>query len=190
MSRSADRVLDEYLVAAAKCGDKAAFNALVQRWHSKLIAHAWRLAGDRESARDAVQDGWLDIAKGLRGLQDPRAFPAWAYRIISRKCARAIVAKRHTRALTTALEMDATADLQEDQELSHASGDVARLREAIRALPGEQRAAIALYYFEDLSVAEIAVALDAPAGTIKTRLMHARRKLRATMEGVHQNEQS
>ena len=53
----------------------------------------------------------------------------------------------------------------------------------ILALPPAQRAALALFYFEDLSVGEIAIALDVPAGTIKTRLMHARRALRAVLEG-------
>ena len=45
------------------------------------------------------------------------------------------------------------------------------------------RAAIALFHFEDMSIAETAVALDVPAGTVKTRLMHARRTLRAVLEG-------
>jgi RNA polymerase sigma-70 factor (ECF subfamily) len=61
--------------------------------------------------------------------------------------------------------------------------DFGRLRAAVRALPPEQRAAVALYHYEELSVAETAVALDVPAGTVKTRLMHARRKLRALLEG-------
>jgi RNA polymerase sigma-70 factor (ECF subfamily) len=58
-----------------------------------------------------------------------------------------------------------------------------RLRAAVRALPPEQRAAVALFYFEDLSIADTAIALDVPAGTVKTRLMHARRKLRNALEG-------
>ena len=60
------------------------------------------------------------------------------------------------------------------------------VREAIRALPPDQRAALALVYLHELSVAEAALALDAPEGTIKTRLMHARRKLRdhLTLQGV------
>ena len=57
------------------------------------------------------------------------------------------------------------------------------MRRAIRTLPPEQQAAIALFYLEDMSVAEVAVALDVPAGTVKTRLMHARRKLRGALEG-------
>jgi DNA-directed RNA polymerase specialized sigma24 family protein len=51
------------------------------------------------------------------------------------------------------------------------------------ALPAGQRAAIALFHIEDMSVAEVAVALDVPAGTVKTRLMNARAKLRAAFEG-------
>jgi len=57
------------------------------------------------------------------------------------------------------------------------------LHAAIRGLPPEQRAAIALHHFDQLSVAEVAVALAVPVGTVKTRLFHARRKLRAILEG-------
>jgi hypothetical protein len=51
------------------------------------------------------------------------------------------------------------------------------VRNAIRLLPPPQQAALALYYFEELSVGEVAVALDIPVGTVKTRLLHARRSL-------------
>jgi RNA polymerase sigma-70 factor (ECF subfamily) len=57
------------------------------------------------------------------------------------------------------------------------------VRAAVRALPPDQRAAVALFYFEDLNIADTAIALDVPAGTVKTRLMHARRKLRETLDG-------
>ena len=90
MSVSAARILDEYLVAAARTGDRKAFALLAQRWHGKLVAHAWRLTGDRESAMDAAQAGWLEIVRGLGRLQDERAFAAWAYRIVSRRCARQV----------------------------------------------------------------------------------------------------
>ncbi len=61
--------------------------------------------------------------------------------------------------------------------------DLARIGAAIADLPSEQRAALALFHIENLSVAEIAVALDVPPGTVKTRLMHARRKVRAQLDG-------
>jgi len=172
------RVLDEYLLAAARAGDRRAFDMLARRWQRRLLAHAWRLLGDAEAARDAVQEGWIEIVRGLARLREDRAFPAWAYRIVSRRCARAVAANVRGRRVAAAPAGD-----EEEGPVPESGRDHDRLRAAIRALPEEQRAAIALFHFEELSVAEVAVALDVPAGTVKTRLMHARRKLRAALGG-------
>lgn len=172
------RLLDAWLVTCAQGGDRVAFGRLAARWNRRLLAHATRLMGHSTPAADVVQAAWVEIVRGLPRLTDPSAFPAWAYRIVTRRAARAI------RDLQAGRRLDA---------LLAAQGDVAgvetelppdqALAAAIRALPPEQRAAIALHYFEELSVAEVAVALMVPAGTVKTRLMHARRKLRAVLEG-------
>ncbi len=181
LSAATRRLLDEYLVVAARTGDQRAFADLVRRWQPKLLAHAWRLTGDDEAARDAVQSGWLEIVRGLGRLQDERAFPAWAYRIISRRCARHIKGVQSQRETARAAAAEPKPELiQPDLEQRD---EVKRLHTAIRSLPPPQRAAVALFHFEDLSIPEIAVALDVPAGTIKTRLMHARRRLRGVLEG-------
>ena len=181
MAVNASRILDEYLLVAVRGGDRRAFEALARRWQKKLLAHAWRLLGDAEAARDAVQEGWVEIVRGLPRLRDERAFPAWAFRIVSRRCARAVGAAVRRRQLAAELETEELS--AEPAEPAEPGRDRERLRAAIRALPEEQRAAIALFHFEELSVAEVAVALDVPAGTVKTRLMHARRKLRAALGG-------
>jgi len=178
MAVNAARLLDEFLLASARAGDRQAFERLAARWHKKLLAHARRLLGDAEAAREVVQDGWVEIVRGLPRLRDERAFPAWAYRIVSRRCARQIGAVVRQRRLEAELEPTEDEAPPAGQALDHD-----RLRSAIRALPEDQRAAIALFHFEELSVAEVAVALDVPAGTVKTRLMHARRKLRAALGG-------
>jgi RNA polymerase sigma factor (sigma-70 family) len=178
MAGNVSRLLDEYLLAAARAGDRNAFDALARRWQRKLLAHAWRLLGDPEAARDAVQEGWIEISRGLSRLRDERAFPAWAFRIVSRCCARSIATKVRGREISAALMAQEAETASPESDRDHE-----RLRAAIRALPEEQRAAIALFHFEELSVAEVAVALDVPAGTVKTRLMHARRKLRAALGG-------
>lgn len=179
MARTTARILDEYLVVSARAGDARAFDMLARRWQRKLVAHAWRLSGDPEAARDAAQLGWIEIVRGLGRLQDERAFPAWAYRIVSRVCARQIGEAVRRRKLAG----DVAAQPEAEPQDVGSGHDAAVLRAAIRALPADQRTAIALFHFEDLSVAEVAVALDVPAGTVKTRLMHARRKLRAALEG-------
>lgn len=176
------RLLDEYLVLSAKAGDRAAFESLARRWRLKLAAHAWRLTGSGELAAEASQSAWVEISRGLRGLQDEAAFPAWAYRIVSRQCARRIAGLQRDRALGR----DLAAQPEAPPGTPDAPGaEIDRLRAAIRALPAAQRAAVALYHFEEMSVAETAVALDVPAGTVKTRLMHARRALRTALEGDH-----
>jgi RNA polymerase sigma-70 factor (ECF subfamily) len=140
------------------------------------------LIGDRALADEAVQAAWLDIVRGLASLRDERAFPAWAYRITTRKASAGIgEATQRGRAEQWACQ---AADAEAAAE--HPSGaavDKAALRRAVSKLPPGHRAAVALHYFEELSIAETAVALGIPAGTVKTRLMHARAKLRAALEG-------
>ena len=173
------RLLDEYLVVSAKTGSRDAWNQLAKRWNAKLEAHAWRLTGDREMANDAVQAAWGEIIRGLSGLRDERAFPAWAYRIASRNCAKEVGKAVRQRELKTAI----AAEPQESAMQPGEPDERGRLQTAIRQLPAGERAAIALYHFEELRVAEVAVALAVPVGTVKTRLMNARRKLRAILEG-------
>jgi RNA polymerase sigma factor (sigma-70 family) len=179
-NRDKERALDAYLAAAARTGDRKAFAQLVRRWDPKLRAHAWRLLGESDGAGEAVQDAWTEIVRGLGRLTDPVAFPAWAYRIVSRRCTRLIGAAQARRRLEQAVAVEPA---PEPEPSGAEEGDGERLRRAIAALPPAQRAAIALHHFEELSIAETAVALDVPAGTVKTRLMHARRKLRAALEG-------
>lgn len=179
MARPTVRILDEFLVAAARTGDRRALELLVRRWQPKLIGHAWRLTGDLEMARDAAQLGWIDIVRGLDRLLDERAFPAWAYRIVSRVCARQIRTAIRRRRFAE----EAGREPEPEPAAIGGARDAERLRCAIAALPPGQRAAVALFHFEDLSVAEVAVALDVPVGTVKTRLMHARRRLRTVLEG-------
>lgn len=174
-SRRKDIVLDEYLVLASQSGDGRAFDALVRRWHRKLVAHAWRLTGSKDAAADTVQSAWVEILRALPGLRDETAFPAWAYRIVTRRAARHIAGKIADRKIATALAEDPAAEAPGP---SPALG----LQGALAKLSPPHRAAVALHYFEGLSVAEIAVALEVPAGTIKTRLMHARKLLRTQLK--------
>jgi RNA polymerase sigma factor (sigma-70 family) len=184
VQRDSERIYDEYLVASAQAGDRAAWERLVARWHPRLLRHAWRLTGHADRAADRVQDAWVDIWKGLRRLDDVVAFPAWAFRIVTRRCQRGWHAAE--RAHADLLDIADTPHDSDDAAAADAMArdiDLARVQAAMATLPPTQRAALSLFHLEDLSVAEISIALDVPPGTVKTRLMHARRKLRARLEG-------
>jgi RNA polymerase sigma-70 factor (ECF subfamily) len=182
VKRDSERIYDEFLVSAAITGDRPALQRLIARWQPRLWRHAWRVLRDAERAKDMVQEAWIEILKGLARLDDVVAFPAWAYRIVTRRCQRAFVVAGCSLLVPEDSESEQILEAPE-----HASGEFAAelsiVLEAIGRLPASQRAAMALFYLEELSVAEIAIATDVPPGTVKTRLMHARRRVRAILEG-------
>ncbi|MCC5970659.1 MAG: sigma-70 family RNA polymerase sigma factor [Pararhodobacter sp.] len=172
------RVLAAYHVAGARLGSQRDFSALVTLFDTRLRAHARRLCDDGDTARDIVQEAWLAIARGLGGLRDDHAFLPWALRIVTRTAARDLGRKRRQR------------DAQQgySETLDETPIDAPDLSTAIATLPAPQRAVLALFYLDEMSVAEVAVALDIPPGTVKTRLMHARAKLRAYLDGENNGQ--
>jgi RNA polymerase sigma-70 factor (ECF subfamily) len=182
VTRDSERIYDEFLAAGAVAGDRQALSRLVARWQPRLLRHAWRVLGDAERARDIVQEAWVEILRSLPRLDDLAAFPAWAFRIVTRRCWREFGRPLHESLDANGEAPEGTASTPE-----HASGefkaDLSVVLDAISLLPPSQRASLALFYIEGFSVAEIAIATDVPPGTVKTRLMHARNKVRAILEG-------
>ena len=176
------RALIAYHAAGARLGRRADFAALVDLCDAGLRAHARRLCDDPETARDLVQEAWIAIARALPALRDESAFLAFALRIVSRTAAREVQRRQRSRA--------ADAGFAGQQPVLQPASDAARhdLEAALAALPAPQRAALALYAVEGLSVAEVAHALDIPPGTVKTRLMHARARLKAYLEGENDGQ--
>jgi RNA polymerase sigma-70 factor (ECF subfamily) len=173
-----DRALDEYLVVLSQTGSRDAWDGLARRWTPRLLRYVRRVLGGSseaaEAARDVVQETWIGAIRGLGSLRDPKQFRAWIYGIATRKCVDAIRANRRGRSLAAddsgAGMADREAALDPDRRMD--------LAMAIRTLPPMHRAVVHLFYREDLSVEEIATVLDVPAGTVKSRLHHAREALR------------
>jgi RNA polymerase sigma-70 factor (ECF subfamily) len=178
VDQTPERALDEYLVLLSQAGSTDALDGLARRWTPRLLRYAARVLGgsseSAETARDVVQETWVGAIRGLRGLRDPAQFPAWIYRIATRKCADAIRTNMRGRRLD-AHSAASDASLREAIVSLEHQIDVAT---GIRELPPKQRAAVHLFYGEDLTVEEIASALGIPTGTVKSRLHHAREALK------------
>lgn len=175
------RVLDELLVTVAQTGSRAAFTQMVVRWTPRLRRHAGRLLRDPDAAGDAVQDAWLDIARGLRRIEDPARFAGWAYAVTSRRCFDAIRRRGRERRLSAAMtaEGEAGDGAADGRAASERRLDLAA---AIGRLPLEQRLVVSLFYGEDLSVEDIAAAHRLAPGTVKSRLFAARQTLKSHLE--------
>ena len=78
-------IQDQLVVLRAQSAPEA-FDGLVARWHGVLWRHAYRLTRNKETAWDAVQEAWCSIYRGLARLEDPAAFPKWAFCIVTNKC--------------------------------------------------------------------------------------------------------
>ncbi|MCB1037182.1 MAG: sigma-70 family RNA polymerase sigma factor [Acidobacteria bacterium] len=174
-------ILDEYLVLRGQGGDREAMRSLVDLLHPRLVAHAWNLTGDRNAADDVVQEAWLAIVRGLRRLRDPARFRSWALKIVTFKCRDWIRRAQSGRRLEEGLARDAELQSQ-SVDGPQTDGSVARLRQAIAILPPEQKALLSMFYLEEMTVREVADVLAIPAGTVKSRLFHAREKLRRLLE--------
>lgn len=182
MSRTHEDIQDELLVLQCQEGDADALKTLIERWQPRLARLAWRLTAKREAARDIVQDAWLAIVRGLARLDDPARFRTWAYRIVSNKCADWTRHRVVERRATQDLRYVAASAVGNSTKKTELSGQLDSMRDALAALPDDQRAVLSLHYLDGMSIAEIARVLDAPVGTVKSRMHHARNRLRNSME--------
>lgn len=174
-----DKACDEWLVLRSQDGDGEAFELLVARWQPRLLRHARHLLGGESGAVDAahevVQEAWLAIVRGLGRLEDPARFRTWTYRIVSRRCVDRLRRRHRDRQLTQTVAQDAS-------ESSPADAPDHDLPAALRRLDPMHRCVLELKYLDGLSVREVAEALGVPVGTVKSRLFHARDRLKRTME--------
>ncbi len=188
MRRLPGDIEDELLVLRCQAGDAKAFGDLVSRWHPRLRGLAARLTSDHEAAGDLAQDAWLAIVHGLRGLDDPAQFRVWAFRIVANKCADWIRRRQVRR--DAAKELQAAggdADRVTPQPALPRADELDPLQTALRQLPDDQRAILALHYLEGLGVSQMAEVFDVPVGTIKSRLHSARARLKnALLEIDHE----
>jgi len=176
--RTRGDVVDDLLVLASQAGDATAFDRLAARWHPRILRHATRLTRDADAAGDIAQDTWMAVVRGLGRLRDPARFGPWALRIAGRKAADWIGSRVRARARAAQAEDAPGAALPDTQ----ADERIGRLRAAFRTLAAADRLLMTLYYVEGYSVAEAAIILEVPPGTVKSRLFHARERLRAELE--------
>ena len=177
-SSGPDTAFDGLLVMLVQAGHARAAERLTRRWHPRLLRTARRLVGS-ERAPDAVQETWLSILRGLGRLRDPDRFAPWAFGILRRRCADAI---------RTAQADRARRGEARGTEPSHATGpdEGLAVAQAMVALPPDQRLAAQLFFVEGLTLADISEVQQVPIGTVKSRLFHARLRLKAALSGEAQ----
>jgi len=157
--------------------DRHAFAELVRRHQSPLRVLLRRLTcGDHALADDLAQEALLRAYRGLRGYRGGGQFSSWLYRIGYNAFLTHIERNRKHAATDEVAAVEAQASSKRRIELQH------DLERAMTALRPEERAAISLSFFEELTHEEIARILDCPLGTVKTHIARGKDRLRQSLK--------
>jgi RNA polymerase sigma-70 factor (ECF subfamily) len=170
--------MDTDLVIRAQRGDEEAFANLAVAVGDRLHAVSHRILRDIDLAEDATQQALLTIWRDLPNLRDPARFDAWSYRILVRAC---YAEGRRTRHWVPNLRLLPADESAGRDELGPVV-DRDQLERGFRRLSIDHRTVVVLHHYLDLPLEGVAEILGVPLGTVRSRLHHAMRGLRAALD--------
>jgi len=186
---------DGQLVQQVLAGQRASFDALVQRYQRQAVAVSYRLLGNSQDAQEVTQDAFLKAFTSLDSLQKPEAFGGWLMRIVSNLS----LNFRRSRKIRQQLPLDdAFGKSSESQEsaggsewMSGAADPVhtlesremgARLEQALNQLPDKQRLAIIMFTMQEMPQKQVAEALECSVEAVKWHVFQGRKKLKELLK--------
>jgi len=190
---------DEELVRRAKNDDSWAVEQLVLRYQQKIYAIAYQmLGGDAEEARDRTQDVFLQAFRSIKGFKRKSSFYTWLYRIVINTCIDARRRQNRWKKIFFPWRVDRDRDAAPENSLEEiadvnpnsdplATASGRQLEDDVKSvldkLPQRQRTIFQLKVFQEMSIAEIAEAMELAEGTVKTHLFRATRTFQKQLKG-------
>jgi RNA polymerase sigma-70 factor, ECF subfamily len=175
-------------IHGAQKGDAEAFTNLLESYQKPVYNLCYRMLGDELEAEDAAQETFLRAYKNLRRYDSQRSFSTWLLSISAHYCIDQIRKRRYT-----VYSYDESADFEPPDkgpgpEASYLIAEnQARVQALLASLNPQDRAAVVMRYWSELSYEEIADALDLTVSAVKSRLFRARKELAATMMEQKEN---
>jgi len=156
------------LVNQAIQGDREAFIRLIRDIENSLYNTAKSMLRKEEDVADAIQETILNAYKSVHTLREPRYFKTWLFRILINECNTML----SRRSLSTTY-----AEVPSEKREHSSPYDEVDMREAVDRLEESKRIVVVLHYFEDLSLRQVADALNISESAVKMRLTRARQEL-------------
>jgi RNA polymerase sigma-70 factor (ECF subfamily) len=181
----------EELVARVAEGDHYAFQILVNRHQTSVLNLAYRFLGDKQKSEDLAQETFLQVWRAAKSFKGKSKFTTWFYRICVNLCLNEIKAARSKNWLQFFRNLSDSKGPQDESLLDDAlnAEDLLLVRErsrqisnAFQALPENQRIALILKRYEDLSYEEIASVLGCSIPAVESLLVRAKRTLQKKLE--------
>ncbi len=175
---TSNKIFDALLVLQYQSGDRKALGILVKRHHIRFCRHANWYLNDLDSSKDIVQDCWGIIINKLSNLRDPNSFSSWAMRIVTRKSIDFLKQNKTKREKLKEYQYTNSTGLKNEVK----NTEIIKLQKAIKNLPNNQQMVLRLFYIQEHSILEISNILGISVGTVKSRLYHAREKLKTILK--------
>ncbi|MCC6613944.1 MAG: RNA polymerase sigma factor [Anaerolineae bacterium] len=177
---------DRQAITQLKRGDINGLASLVERYQVHAARVAYLITQDRSQAEDVVQAAFLRAYRSIDGFDPRRPFQPWFMRIVVNQALQTVQRDRRE------LSLDGDRQAGDPSFMLHDPGPTLesiaeqtelkqQVRQALKALAPEERAAVVMRYYLDFTEREIAAALERPAGTVKWRLHEARKQLRTLL---------
>jgi RNA polymerase sigma-70 factor (ECF subfamily) len=181
---------DLKLMLRVRSGDSESFDELLRRHRAPLLNYFYRMVRDHALAEDLAQEVFLRVYRARERYEPDAKFTTWLYRIATNLALNAIRDRRGKWNTAEAEDGDAGEPLEArfvdsrptvEQELMRS--DRGKLvREAVEALPENQRAAVILHKYQDVDYRQIAQILDISESAVKSLLFRAYESLRVRLE--------
>ena len=178
------------LLEAARAGDRRAQEKLMIQIQNPVYYQCKKMLKNEEEAQDATQDILISVLTGLDKLREPVAFYGWVNGIAANRCKHLLTQGTKEWQIPEDEEGNSLLDdLEEldDQVVPDKAVDNEETRRMIAQLvddlPEAQRMTVLLYYYDEMSVRDIAAVMETTEGTVKSRLNYARKSIKEGVEG-------
>ncbi len=177
------------LADQARRGDREALSGLLELCYQDLFYCAYATVKNEDIAADATQESCMEILSTIEKLREPEAFMTWARRIVYHKCARHFRQTQMEVPIAENEDGESILDRLPDENPQNMPEQLWEDREfrllmqqLLEELPEAQRSALMYYYYERLSVGQIAEIQDTTEGTVKSRLNYGRKAMKEKVE--------
>jgi RNA polymerase sigma-70 factor, ECF subfamily len=185
---------DQIAISRIKQGDLNGLETLVNRYQAQAVHAAYLIVYDRALAEDVAQSAFVKVAEHINQFDEERPFAPWFFRIVVNDALK--LAQKQKRSISLEDLDEPTSQLAEwltgpglkPEQLLEEKQARENILKAIRSLPPEQRAVVAMRYYLDMSEADMSVKMERPLSTIKWWLRAARKRLFELMDSKAEGE--
>jgi len=190
MTRNLDSISSEDLIAKTAEGDGYAFEALVRRHQVSVLNLIYRYVGDRTSARDLAQEVFIRIWRAANRYETKAKFTTWIYRITANLCLNELKSVRGRKTIPLEAEDERQGSnyeshsgaSQSPEDLLLAEERSRQISDALQSLPENQRMALILKRYDNLSYPEIAKIMESSVSAVESLLVRAKKNLQEKLK--------